>query len=319
MKKRILIILTTILILTVTICSLTACAPLSDDDAFDIFKTAYENSLGYNGNQWGNIYYYQEKVKEKAYLKDGESVDGFQHDLSVNVHCALDKKNNYIFDKDYSASVYESYNKETIDKTEKTTMTFIGSNDIYAVSDKDTKEESLFINKKVGSSDAEKFMQSNVKTKDFTSSDWFKPYTLESKLSIFKDLLQNKNNIEFVDTQEVSGGKQTSFMTTKLSFKISQEYFATHPEAKVLDGKYVYVEIVDVDLSSKHDYRISNVYVYKTEKVGGADWLELDYESYILNISYLGPNINPIAPKDYTKQTDIFTNNMINPNFLFKP
>ncbi len=84
--------------------------------------------------------------------------------------------------------------------------------------------------------------------------------------------------------------------------------------------EFVYIGIVNVSLLSKQsDYRISNLYVYKTETVGNSDLLKLDYESYVLNITYLGPNINPIDSKDFTAKSDSFDTKLINPNYLFKP
>lgn len=116
-----------------------------------------------------------------------------------------------------------------------------------------------------------------------------------------------------------SDGKEKVFMTTKLSFKLTEEYLTAHLEASYLDGNYVYVEIVNVGLFGKVDYRLNNIYVYKTEKIGGMDLLKLDYESYVLNISYMDPNINPIEQKIFEQKSDLFANGVLNTDYLFKP
>lgn len=318
MKKRLIIFTLIIVVLAASLFSLTACSTLKDNDAFDILREAYENSTGLKqGSRWGEIYYYQEQIKEKAYLDNGECVNGYQNTLSVNIHCKSDDECNYYLDQDYTAQVEEKFYTETIDKTEKTTINFIGSNNIYAVNNKN-KVPSLFITKNNQTLGEEKYTQADVTPQSLTKSEWFKQYTLQSKLSILSDL--TLNDIDFVDTKDAKNGRETMFMTTKLSFKIKKSYFESHPEAKILNGNYVYIEIVNVSLLSKNaDYRISNLYVYKTENVGNSELLKLDYESYALNISYLGPNINPIDSKDFTTKADLFDTKLINQNYLFKP
>lgn len=329
MKKRIIVTISLLVILIVSMFSLSACSPITHEEAFDILRDAYENSVGLKeGSEWGDIYFYQETISVKAYLdENGNPVDGKQISTSVNVHCDYNNDNSYDKDKNYNASISESFSKETIDSTEKTSTVYLGANEIYAVNNKKNLPY-LFVTKKTQDLDAKKesvenYAQSNVQAKDFTSSEFFKPYTLESKLSVLKDL--TLNDIEFVDTKDVKDGASKVFMTTKLSFKIKEDFLTAHPETKVLDGDYVYIEIVDVDLSSKTDYRISNLYVYKTEKVGGIDMLKIEYESYKLNISYMGPFISTIdndeknddkTPK-WTIKDDLFSNGIIDQKYTF--
>lgn len=100
MKKRYLIIAMAILVLVISSVSLTGCAKLKNDEAFDILREAYENSIGIKeGSEWGKIYYYQETIREKAHFDNGTAVEGYQKDLSVNVHCYYDEKKGMISTK----------------------------------------------------------------------------------------------------------------------------------------------------------------------------------------------------------------------------
>ena len=331
MKKRIIVTVLLLAILMLGAFALSSCSPITGEEAFDILKDAYENSVGVkDGSEWGDIYFYQETVKVNAYIdENGDPVEGEQRSLSVNVHCDYNDDNSYNKDKNYNASINESFSKETIDKTEKTTTVYLGANDIYAVNNKKDVPY-LFVTKKTQDLDAKKenaenYAKADVNAKDFTSSEFFKPYTLKSKLDVIKDL--TLDDITFVDTKDVKNGYSQVFMTTKLAFKIKEEFFAAHPETRILDGNYVYVEIVDVDLSNATDYRISNLYVYKTEKVGGSDMLKIDYESYKLNISYMGPFISVIDSEEklenknpkWTLKDDLFTSGNIDQKYMFSP
>ena len=79
--------------------------------------------------------------------------------------------------------------------------------------------------------------------------------------------------------------------------------------------------------SKATDYRISNLYVYKTEKVGGSDMLKIDYESYKLNISYMGPFISVIDSEEklenknpkWTLKDALFTIGNIDQKYMFLP
>ena len=282
MKKKLLTAVAAVLI-AVCAAATAGCYTLGADEAFALLSESCENSV----EKWGDIYRYEEKITRKA----ESGAPGYIKDSVVNVHCYHDGEN-YHKDRDYAVTIDENYYLSEIDGGGKETTSLTGSNNIICGNNSST--DVLCVTKNTGGESVRTY-QSGVAANNFTQSGMFgSEYSLKSKLAELARL--SRDDIRFVDTDDAEGGAQTRFMTTKLTFEVTRSYLESHPES-VLEGDYVCVQIVNVNLSGEPDYRISSIYVYKTESLGG---FSLAYDSYILSISYLGPNVSvpDVSEKD---------------------
>lgn len=314
MKRRVVLMLLTVILL-LTAAAFAGCRTLTPEEGYELLTEAYDNSV----EKWGGIYLYEEKITQKA----TPDAAGYIKDSVVNVHCYHDGEN-YHPDQDYAVTITDSYYMSQTDDGGKETTELTGSNSVVAgASERDgASRDAIFVTKSQNGTRDEKAVKSDISAKEFTQSAWFEDnYSLISKLSVLSDLTED--DILFVDTSDAPGGAQTQFMTTKLTFKVTQTYLDRHP-GSVLDGNYVSVQIVNVNLSGEPDYRISSIYVYKTETLAG---LNLAYESYLLNISYLGPNIsvpdadekNSDGSKVWLEREDLWDGERIAADALYVP
>lgn len=288
-----------------------ACDALTAQEGADILAEAYENSV----TKWGDIYQYHEKVTKKAAV--GQS--GYITDSVVNVHCFHDGEE-YHKDKDLALTINDQYYISVMDEGGKETSTLKGSNALTAglSTHDESGVDALFLT--ATEKESARYCQSGISSANIISSGWFKEkYSLAAKLSILADL--TAEDIEFIDTDDARGGAEKRFMSTTLTFKVSDEYLQSHPDSP-LAGEYVSVYIVNVDLSGEPDHRISSVTVYKPEKLGA---FTANYESYLLSITYLGPNISvpdmlseSDGKREWAEKTDLWQNG-VNTGYLFQP
>lgn len=288
-----------------------ACDTLTAQEGVEVLAAAYENSV----SKWGDIYQYHEKVTQKASVEKS----GYIIDSVVNVHCYHDGEE-YHKDKDLALTINDQYYISVMDEGGKETSTLKGSNMLTAgySPHEESGVDALFLT--ASASESVKYCQGGVSAADVISSGWFEErYSLAEKLSIFADL--SAEDMEFVDTDDARGGAEKRFMSTTLTFKVSEEYIKSHPDSP-LEGEYVSVYIVNVNLTGEPDYRISSVTVYKPEKLGA---FTANYESYLLSITYLGPNISVPdrlsesgGKREWTEKNDLWTEG-VNEGYLFKP
>lgn len=115
---------------------------------------------------------------------------------------------------------------------------------------------------------------------DYIQSDAFATYSLKSYLEELKFI-----NLDEMNFDIKKGGVRKKINVMKLTFALKDSYFTRYAETygkeSKLKGKYMLVEF-------SYD-RFSNLYVYDIEKLGK---FELEYESYKLEVSYLGPKFS---------------------------
>ena len=288
-----------------------ACDTLTAQEGADILAEAYENSV----TKWGDIYQYHEKVTKKAAV--GQS--GYITDSVVNVHCFHDGEE-YHKDKDLALTINDQYYISVMDESGKETSTLKGSNALTAglSTHDESGVDALFLT--ATEKESARYCQSGISASNVISSGWFEQnYSLAAKLGVFADL--TVDDMEFIDTDDAQNGAEKRFMSTTLTFKVNDEYLQRHPDSP-LEGEYVSVYIVNVNLAGEPDYRISSVTVYKKEKLGA---LTLNYESYLLSITYLGPNISVPdslsesgGKREWTEKSDLWQNGL-NKGLLFTP
>ena len=303
--------LTVCIILTSAILIFCACGTLTAQEGADVLAQAYENSV----SKWGGIYQYHEKVTEKA----SADKSGYITDTVVNVHCYHDGEE-YHTDTDLALTINDQYYISVMDEGGKETSTLKGSNAVTAgySAHGEGGTDALFLTAS-GEGEA-KYCQSGISASNVISSGWFEQnYSLASKLGVFADL--TVDDMEFIDTDDAQNGAEKRFMSTTLTFKVNDGYLQRHPDSP-LEGEYVSVYIVNVNLAGEPDYRISSVTVYKTEKLGA---LTLNYESYLLSITYLGLNISVPdslsesgGKREWTEKSDLWQNGL-NEGLLFTP
>lgn len=268
------------------------CATLGQEEAYGVLSEAYRNTLA----KWSDIYQWEESIREKA----EQNQIGRITNTTVNVHCDV-AGDDYVKDSNYAVTINEAFYEEIEDASSKITTTLTGKNSVVCALAADGVDR-LYVTRAEGKTFRASY-QDGVSARAFTASQFYREkYSLESRLTELGGLQAEDMIFEFDGSGSADGSAKRQGILTKLVFRVSQryleEYAAQTGKKSTLDGAYVDLEIVNVSLSGTPDYRISNLYVYKIENLGG---LQLDYEAYTLKITYLGPNIAVPKLKDKVK------------------
>lgn len=293
-KKTLCLVITAILLLCIGATALTGCnTPLTARAAYDELMAALDLSV--SGDMYGPAYDPETSATNGYifYYKESVRTDSMIVNTNVNVHCDQDAAYNLHVDEDLMVDLYQE--TWSISSVTGGTGTKIGDFGFIVgpYPDADSAEERLFYTERPSdgvSATAPEYtdvtLYDDMTAEDFIASDFFRGYSLSSRL----EELRNMPFEAFVFDEEVNGdyGAYRQINLVKLTFGVTDEYIADYAERTGERSMFEGCTYVEIELTFG---RVSNIYVYRTENLGGG-FFNLPQEMYSLYISYLGPNIS---------------------------
>lgn len=278
MKKRIAIVLVTVIIMAVTLVSLSGCATkLDHDEAFQIMKDAYTRSIDYD-------IFYSKEVK-----LNGDNVPELTR---VNSVCDLDKKNNYAKAEDGSYINHNIHIYNEIDSQMQLEI-FVGlSKDGKSDPGQNLAFKSIYTGK--GTDDKAKYDKTRtpMTVPQFQNEEYYQQFKLVSKYDEINRL--TRSDVVFSEKE----GATKSFDLINLKFSVTEEYtnryFEETGRVSTLKGKYIDMEITFE--------RIARIVVMQSDPGTASIFGEAEFESYKIEVVYLGPRIS--VPKYNEKNSD---------------
>ena len=264
MTKKVTATIILIALISAMVAALAGCNTVDKQEAVKVLKNALVESE--NGNN-GKIFYWRESF---ATYREGTS--NHVRQTEVNVLCDLDdiykfiriaREGEYdyqglkvhITERDDGKNVYDAYYGGSDDGRDYKAVAANGVDYEYAA-----EEDAAY---------------------NYVESEEFKAkYSLSSRLNLLDELVADDGYYEIESAQ-----KQGNLVTInlKVTSKYRDFYEKKHGDESPLDGKRVLIEVTYG--------RIANVMTYRDEPTDNGI-LTMEYESYMLEISYLGPKFD---------------------------
>lgn len=265
--KRTISVICLTAIVAVTIFAFVGCSQLSVDEGYETLRDALSNTLHEDN---AHIFYWKESISTPRAGLSNNVVS-----RKVNVLCDID--DDYDFIKNSSEEYDYSGLKVMVTESENDTV----NKEIYCGYADDGKTYLSEWDSSMGTNGSQKKYKvtAGVTAKEYVLSDAFKPYTLDTILTELKGIAKEDLVFDGVSNSGVQKKGHVVTITCKMSDEYLARYEATNGKKSLLDGKYVTFEVC-------YD-RISSIIVYQQEEGGGL--FTLEYESYKLEIVYMGP------------------------------